>query len=145
VSSDRAVSTAVGYVLTLGITTILISGLLIAAGGVVEDRRDATSRDSLDVVGQRIAANLMAADRLAETDGATAVEVVVDVPDRIAGSGYTVRVNASTSTLVLDPDSIDTIRRVTFVTSTPVTATAVQGGSLRIVLTPSGELEVQSA
>jgi uncharacterized protein YcgI (DUF1989 family) len=143
-SADRGVSTAVGYVLILGITTILISGLLIAAGGTVEDRRDATARNTLDVVGQRIAANLMAADRLSRTDGATAVAVTVDAPERIAGSGYVVRVNGSASTITLDSDGADATRSVAFVSQTPTATTAVRGGSLRIVLT-AGELEVRAA
>lgn len=143
--TDRGVSTAVGYVLTLGITTILVSGLLIAAGGAVEDRRDATSRSALDVVGQRLAANLMSADRLADTDGARDVSVTVDLPRRIAGSEYEIRVNGSTSTLVLESNGADATRRVSFVASTAVDSTVVRGGELEIVLAPGPELEVQRA
>lgn len=142
---DRAVSTAVGYVLTLGITTVLVSGLLLAAGGVVEDRREATTRNTLEVVGQRLAASLMSADRLATTDGTRTVAVTVDLPERIAGSGYSVRVDGSSSTLVLDADRTDATRRVSFVASTPVASTKVSGGRLRIVLSPAGQLEVRSA
>jgi hypothetical protein len=142
---DRAVSTAVGYVLTLGITTVLVSGLLLAAGGAVDDRREETTRNTLEVVGQRLAANLMSADRLAATDGARTVSVTVDLPERIAGSEYSVRVNGSSSTLVLDADRTDATRRVSFVASTPVASTTVRGGRLRIVLSPASELEVRSA
>lgn len=143
-TDDRGVSTTVSYVLTLGITTILISGLLIATGGAVDDRRNATTRDALDVVGQRIAANLMAADRLAET-GAGTVVVDVSVPDRLAGSGYSVTVNGSASEIVLESDGADATTTVQFVSSTPVADSSVRGGELRIVLTPAPELEVRSA
>lgn len=142
---DRGVSTAVNYVLTLGITTILVSGLLLAAGGAVDDRRESTTRTTLEVVGQRLAANLMSADRLADTPDARTVSLGVDLPARVAGSGYTVRVNGSSSTLVLEADTVDATRRVAFVTSTPVASTTVRGGPLRIVLTPAGELEVRAA
>jgi hypothetical protein len=143
--TDRGVSTAVGYVLTLGITAVLVSGLLVAAGGVVEDRRDATSRDSLDVIGQRLASNLMSADRLAETRSAKTVAVDVALPARIAGSGYRIHVDGGSSTLILESDVGTVQRRVRFATTTPVTTTDVRGGALRIVLTPAGELEVRSA
>ena len=143
-SSDRGVSTVVGYVITLGITTVLISGLLIAAGGAVDDRQDATSRDALDVIGQRIASNLMAADRLAETDPGTTV-VDVRLPSRIAGSGYRVTVNGSASELVLESNRADATVHVPFVTGTDVTDTEVVGGDLRIVLTAADELEVRRA
>jgi hypothetical protein len=144
-TDDRGVSTAVNYVLTLGITTLLVSGLLLATGGVVDDRRESTTRTSLEVVGQRLAANLMSADRLAGTDDTRTVSLSVDLPVRIAGSGYTVRVNGSSSTLVLEADTVDATRSVSFVASTPVVSTTVRGGQLRIVLTPANELEVRAA
>lgn len=143
--TDRGVSTTVGYVLTLGITTILVSGLLVATGGVVEDRTKATARDGLEVVGQRLAANLMSADRLAETRNAETVELEVALPRRLAGSGYTVRVDGGGSVLILESEGTSVRRRVQYVASTPVVTTEVRGGPLRIVLTPAGELEVRAA
>lgn len=141
---DRAVSTVVSYVITLGITTLLIGGLLMTAGNVVESREDATMRDALDVVGERIASNLMAADRLATTDPKrTAVEV--SLPSQLSGNGYTVTVNGSASTLVLVADGADATVAVEFVVDTPVVDTEVQGGNLVITLTPADELEVAAA
>lgn len=142
---DRGVSTAINYVLTLGITTILVSGLLLAAGGAVDDRRESTARTTLEVVGQRLAANLMSADRLAGTSGVRTVSLNVDLPARVAGSGYTIRVNGSTSTLVLESETVDATRRVSFVASTTVASTTVRGGQLRIDLTAANELEVRAA
>jgi hypothetical protein len=142
--SDRAVSTALGYVLTLGIATILISGLLIAAGAAVEDQRDATTRGSLQVAGERLASNLMSADRLAETSGSREVSVAAALPARIAGTGYQVTVDPAASTLVLESDDPVVTVRVSFTTTTPVDAVAVRGGDLRIVLS-GGSLEVRSA
>lgn len=143
-TTDRGVSTVVGYVLALGITTLLISGLLIAAGGAVDGRQNAVSRDSLEVVGQRLASKLMAADRLAETDPETVV-VDVSLPSHIAGSGYGVTVNGSASELVLESNRADATVHVSFVTTTPVADAEVVGGDLRVVLTAAGELEVRAA
>jgi hypothetical protein len=143
--TDRAVSTAVGYVLTLGIATVLVSGLLIATGGVVEDRREATARDGLEVVGQRLAANLMSADRLAETRNAETVELEVTLPRRLAGSGYAIRVDGGGSALILESEGAAVRQRVPFVASTPVVTTELRGGPVRIVLTPADELEVRAA
>jgi len=142
VTDDRGVSTVVGYVLVLGITSLLITGLLVATGGAVNDRRDSTARDALDVIGQRLASNLMAADRLAETGAETTV-VDVSLPSRTAGSGYAVTVNGSGSELVLESDRADATVTVAFVTTTDVADTEVAGGDLRIVLTGADELEVR--
>jgi hypothetical protein len=143
-SDDRAVSTTAGYVLTLGITAILVSGLLVAGGGVVEDRREVTTRDSLDVVGQRLASGLMTADRLATTSDTTTVSVSIDLPERIAGTEYTVSVDPATSRLVLDSSATGVSVSVAFTASTPVADTSVQGGDVSVVL-DGGQLEVRSA
>lgn len=143
-TTDRGVSTTVGYVIALGITTVLISGLLVATGGVVDGQQERTTRNALDVLGQRIASNLQAADRLAESDAAT-VAVEIRLPTRIAGSGYTVTVNGSGSEVVLESDRVDATARVQFVATTPVADADLRGGNLRVVLTPAGELEVRSA
>lgn len=140
--SDRSVSTALGYVLTLGITTILISGLLIAAGGAVEDRREATTRTSLEVAGERLASALMSADRLAGTSGSRTVSVAADLPERIAGTGYEVSVTPGSSTLVLAADGPEVTVRVRYTATTPVDAVTVRGGDVRIVQS-GGSLEVR--
>ncbi|WP_254537778.1 DUF7266 family protein [Halomarina litorea] len=87
----RATSTTLGYVLTLGITSILITGLLMGAGGMVEDQRERTIRSELQVVGQMVAADVSAADRLAQAGDAT-FAIRRDVPPTVAGATYTVEV-----------------------------------------------------
>ena len=89
---DRAVSPVFSYVLTLGITTILIVGLLVAATGYVDDQRRQTTENQLQVIGQQLSADISAADRLARTNGAEDVAIRRDLPDRIVGSSYTITV-----------------------------------------------------
>jgi len=141
---DRGLSTTLDYVLTLGITAILISGLLIGVTGVVEDRRTQTERNALNVIGERIAANLMAADRLVATDP-TATVVVAELPERISERGYGVEINGSAEEIILSVDSTETTVTVSFATETDVVDSTVRGGDLRIVMTSAGELEVRSA
>lgn len=140
--SARGVSTTLSYVLTLSITAILISGLLIATGGVLEDRRESVTRDELRVIGQQASARLMAADRLAATEPA---ELVVrgDFPDRIAGSAYTIAVNASGPHLRLAATDIDVSVTVPLANRTALAETRIVGGDLEITLTAADELEVQ--
>ncbi len=141
---DRGVSTTLSYVLTLGITSILISGLLIGVTGIVDDRQSQTARNALDVVGERVAANMMAADRLAQTGPATTV-VTVRLPDQISNRGYSVEVNGSSQLIVVTLDGEETSATVRFANDTNVADTEVLGGDLRVVLTPANELEVRPA
>ena len=95
---DRAVSITVNYVIVLGITAVLISGLLVGAGGYVQDQRESVVREELSVVAEQVATGIDDADRLARADGGYVVDgsrtvrVGVDLPDRVAGESYRIEV-----------------------------------------------------
>ncbi|SEV96229.1 DUF7266 family protein [Halobacterium jilantaiense] len=137
---SRGVSTALGYVLNLGVATLLVTILLLSAGTLVEDQRDRAADTELDVVGERLAADLAAADRLARTNDPTAVRVEVDVPARVAGSYYTASVNENgNGNIVLRADQPDVEVVVPFETTTPVQASTVDGGDLAVVYDPGND------
>lgn len=141
---SRATSTPLGYVLTLTIATLLVSGLLVSAGAVVEDRREAAAREQLEVAGQRLAADIATADRLVEADGEE-VAVRTDAPGTVVGGSYSVTVEATPgeSRLRLTADDPDVTVEVPFANQTAVRNTSVRGGDLRVVL-DGNELEVES-
>lgn len=137
---SRGVSTALGYVLNLGVATLLVTILLLSAGTLVEDQRDRATETELNVVGERVVADLAAADRLARTNDPSAVRVEADVPVRVAGSYYTVRVNESGSgEVVLDADRSSVEVVVPFETVTAVEASTVDGGDLAVVYDPGND------
>lgn len=142
--TDRGVSVAVNYVIGLAVTTLLVTGLLYAAGDVVGDRRDATTRAELEVVGQQVVADLSTADRLAQT-GAETVNVTVSGPDTVAGSDYTVSLNASASEVVLETEDPAVTVSVPFANRTAVATSTTNGGDVEVTLNGAGELEVVSA
>lgn len=88
----RAVSTTVSYTLTLGITTLLISGLLVAGGTFLETHKDETTRTELTVVSQQLAGLVSSADGLAESTDDGSFTMRRDLPDTVAGSTYVVNV-----------------------------------------------------
>lgn len=138
---DRAVSTAVTWALTMLITTLLISGLLIATGDQIRDRTDSVTRAELDVVGQRVAADLSTADRLAST-GADTVTVETDLPGGVASGGYTVAVVSDGQNVTVVARTEDTAVRVPVANRTAVREATVRGGDLEIRL-DGGALEVR--
>jgi hypothetical protein len=149
---DRAVSTALGYVLSLAIASILVSGLMLAAGGFVEGEREQVIRSELEVVGQTLIADIEGADRLASAvDGE--VRVRSALPRRVGSSAYTVEISGpfaganTRSTIVLSAASVDASVQLRLVTNTPVATGAVQGGELVVdydpTAGPDGELAVR--
>ncbi|MFC5136173.1 MULTISPECIES: DUF7266 family protein [Haloferacaceae] len=143
---DRAVSTTVGYVLTLAIGAVLLSGVVIGVGGVVDSQTDRAVRGDLTVVGEKLAAELEGADRLArlaeagrtdpdiDLDDANATATVdVDLPGRVAGIPYTVEiVDDPDSEVILRTTRPDVILRIPYRSDTTVENTTLRGGPVRI-------------
>ncbi|WP_267643102.1 DUF7266 family protein [Haloarchaeobius amylolyticus] len=138
-SDDRGVSIAVTHVLTIGITTILITGLLVGASGLLQDERADAARDEMRTIGNRMATDIASVDRAA--DGTSSTMSVRSVhPSSVSGSTYTVHLKPgsvcavySNPCLVLNATSTDTTVYVPFNTSTTVTETRVSGGDIYIV------------
>ncbi|MGB9963530.1 DUF7266 family protein [Halobacterium hubeiense] len=142
---DRGVSTALGYVLNVGVAAILVTMLLFSAGSLVETQRDRAVETELRVVGERVAADLAAADRLARASDGGSVRYAVDAPGSVAGFRYDVAINESGSgNVVLDADRSDVTVTVEFRTETPVEGGTVSGGDF-VVTYDGGELEVEDA
>ena len=88
-SSVRGLSTTLGYVLTLAITAILVSGLLIAGGNLVQDQRNQVIETELEVVGEQVASHLNSADRLNQSGyGETNVSIKQPFPADVTGQSY---------------------------------------------------------
>ncbi|WP_226023361.1 DUF7266 family protein [Halomicrobium salinisoli] len=146
--TDRAVSSALNYTLTLAISTLLVTGLLIAGIDFVEARQDQVLRTELSVIGEQVAADLDRASRLAAAGtGTTEVWVNQSFPERVAGTRYWVR---------LDPGPPSEPPRVVVESTDPVVTAAVRlkrtvtvaesrtdGGDVAVVYDDSAdELEV---
>ncbi|WP_144920325.1 DUF7266 family protein [Halorubrum salsamenti] len=137
---ERGVSVTVGYVLTLAIGAVLLSGVVIGVGGVVDSQTDRTVQSELSVLGQTATANVESADRLAraaETDRSNAadatnatVSVSVDLPTRVAGVPYRIAVDDDAVTLRTDrPEARLVVEHAARVNVTPA---SVRGGPIRI-------------
>ena len=135
VDHDRGVSPVFAYVLTLGISSLLVAGLLIAAGGYVETQREATSRSELRVLGQQVSADIAAADRLTRTEGATEVSISRTLPERVVGSQYSLSVRTGSDDPTDPYLELTTVRpdvtvEVGVATETDVSATTIGGGDM---------------
>jgi hypothetical protein len=130
---DRAVSTTVGYALTLGVAALLITGLLIAGGGFLEDQREVTTETQLEVIGEQVSADISSADRLSASD-ADEVKITRNLPDSVTGSQYTISVRTSPQTH-LELRSVDpevTVRVDVAVQEASLVATDIGGGNIQV-------------
>lgn len=148
---NRGLSAVLGYVLMLGITTILISGLFFAAGDFVENQHDRAVRAEFEVVGNRIAADIAAVDRLvlaAAGDGR--IGLMVELPQRAAGKSYEIETsdagpdNVTAITLRTTTGAADIAVEVRVKTKTSLAEQTIAGGNIRIVY-DGNQLEVRRA
>lgn len=146
---DRAVSNVFSYTLSLAIAAVLVSGLLIAGGTFVEDQRTSVVRSELEVVGQRLAADVAAADRLVRlSDGDSSVRLTSEVPDAVAGTGYRVDVGTSggNTTVFLSSTALEERVAVPVANVTAVAPGSVQGGDVVVAYDEATDrLEVTNA
>jgi hypothetical protein len=147
---DRAVSTALGYVLALGIASILISGMMIAAGGFVESEREQVIRSEFEVIGETLIADVEGADRLASAIGGD-VTVRSALPRRVGSSAYTIEItdqstfgSSHVSVVSLSAASVDVSVSLRLVTDVPLVDSTVEGGEL-VIEYDGSNLEVETA
>lgn len=144
---SRGTATTLGYVLNLGVATILVTALLLSAGTLVENQRERAAASELDVVGAQLSGDLAAADRLARASDGGTVRITVPAPRLVAGSAYDVRVNQSgNDRVVFVTRRLGVTVSVPFDTAVPVDATTVGGGDLVVVYDAGTDtLEVRNA
>lgn len=138
--NQRAVSTTLGYSLVLAITAILVTGLLIAGGTLVEDQRERIADEELSVTAEQLASGIGDADRLSSTDSNGVLRVTVWLPDRIAGGAYTLELEnqptddgqPAKATIIADSQAVDVTAELSIRTTVPVANQTVVGGPVVI-------------
>jgi hypothetical protein len=144
-TEDRGQTITLDYTIGLGISVILVTGLLIAGAGFVDDQRERAARIELEVVGQQVAADVEAADRLAATTGANpTVRVSRELPGDVAGAEYRIElVEQADPHLELTATDPAVSVQVEFANVTAVSGSQVTGGPVAVAYTGSGTLELR--
>jgi len=91
-NDTRAVSIAITHALTLSITAVLITGLLIGAGGLLDSQESRAARDSLSEIGSDTVSHINSLDDLNATGEQVNVSVTPEYPDRVVGEAYTINI-----------------------------------------------------
>lgn len=142
--TDRATSTLLSYTLTLSIAALIVAGVLVSAGGFVDDEIERSARAELEVVGNRIASDVAAVDRLAMADADSTVRLSVALPTHVAGQSYRIEFvdlagsRASVNLSTTDP-AIDVA--VTVNLDNSIRETSLSGGDI-LLMYDGTQLEV---
>lgn len=142
---DRGQSITLDYALALGVGFVLVTGLIIAGGDFVGDQRDRATRAELRVVGQQLAGDLAATDRLVQAvEGEGSARIERRIPEDVARSAYWVRLVADEEPRLRLRSVGSTVSvRVELVNETRVAPSNVTGGLVVINHTGAGRLRIE--
>jgi hypothetical protein len=127
-SRDRGVATPTGYALNVVVALLLVGGLVAGVAGTVAEGRETVAETELEVVGQRLAADLSAVDRLARVSDGGTVRLGVSLPRRVAGLSYRLRLQPADKRLVLATTDPAVTVTIPLETTTPLEASTQRGG-----------------
>lgn len=94
-TDQRAASITVHHALTLGITAMLITGLLLGAADMADRQQNSAVRMQLTDIGGTLASQIHAADQLNETGTSVNATLRTELPRRVAGVPYQVSIDPS--------------------------------------------------
>lgn len=137
----RAVSPAVTQALTIGISTILITGLLIGGSSFSNIKTDRTVRQGLQDVGSGIASDLVRLDQFNTTDVSGTVAFTSEYPDRVGSESYDIRLvpGPDVTRIYVNSTSSELGTTVRFANETAVCSGTVSGGQLAIAYDTGAE------
>jgi len=133
-SDRRGVSPAVTQALTIGITSLLVTGLLIGGSQMVDSQRERVTEEALENVGDGVARDLIRLDAFDTASLNSTVSFRVTYPERIADQSYNVEVNPSSSHTRVYANATDLNRYavVQFRNETAVCYSVVSSGPLAV-------------
>lgn len=135
---ERSLSVTLNYVLVLGISAILISGLVFAGGAFVENQRDPAIKGELTVIGTHLASNIEQVDRYVQAGkNPDTAYVNQTVQRQVIGENYNVELvpndgEPEPPELVLSPTSTDVTVRISLNVEVDIVETASQGGTISV-------------
>lgn len=148
-SDDRAVSIAISHTLTLAITAVLITTLLVGAGGFLQEKRTDAAREQLRGIGGDLSTLIDRADSLNATANRANVTLNGSYTRRVAGEPYNIELEPdgpgenTAGLLILTSDALgDRELRIEVRTDTPMNGTnaVARGGDPTVLLcSPPGE------
>lgn len=141
--SDRAISVQINYTLSLIIVTLLLSATLLSMNDVLQTERSQIVQSELEVIGNRVASDLGAADRLSLRAGdnpGQEVSITTSIPPDLAGAQYEIVVGSTNRpdyylvTITVRAATLGVSESMSLKTETPVANTSIQGGTYRVSL-----------
>lgn len=120
----KAASITTGYIINVGIATLVLSTLLLGMQGTFDNIEATTATTQSEAVAEKIAAEMVQADRLARVDTNSSGTLTVELRDSIAGSDYDVEVTQDWVNISTD----SRVTRLSYNVTSDVSSSRFSGG-----------------
>jgi hypothetical protein len=139
---EKAVSVSTGFVINMGVASVILSFMMLNLIGPTDQLMDSTERSHLDAVGQSVVSDLETADRLAREG----MNGTIEISSPEAGTGYTVKLEEDGDgyEVKVSSGSVTVGHRYTGesdINGTPIGFSS--GTEIRVEMNPNGPLEVE--
>lgn len=133
-SDTRGASITVTYTMTVAISAVLIMGLLVSAGGLVDRQRDRATQLQFEDIGTKVTSELVSVDQFVTATGDDSVSNRLTLPTHVAGNPYDLILETSGSAATLTVSSGGASSSVAFdlQPQADVCPTAVDGGAVLV-------------
>jgi hypothetical protein len=91
-TDTKAASITTGYIINVGIATLVLSTLILGMQGTFDNIEQTTAATQSEAVAEKIAAEMVQADRLARVDSNSSGTLTLELRDSLGGSDYSVEV-----------------------------------------------------
>ena len=138
-TDERAVSVAVTHALTVAISTVLVSGLIVGAGTLLESQQQNVGEQQLEEIGSDAVSYVNTFDRLNATGDDVNASVEPEYPERIVGSfRYTIQLNDGS--LVVRSVQLDRSVEFPIETDVAIGESGISGADAKISLCEGEEI-----
>lgn len=135
-ATDRGVSTVVGYIIALSITTVLVGGLIAGSSTFLRGQQERVADETLSVVGEQVATGIASVDAPPNSDEE---RVRLDLPDRVAGQQYRIEVEQTAGPSTSPATSDDIVKsELTLTTDSPPVEVSVPVTTKSEIVSDSG-------
>lgn len=140
-NDTRGASITLTHSLTIGITTLLIAGLLLGAGSLLDRQQERVTKSGLHDIGEQVVSDLTTVDTLASEYQSSTVSSQSGYPARIGGNLYEVglRADGDDAVVFMNMSNPQATVRITFQNTSRVCEREINGGPVKIVYNGSGQ------
>lgn len=146
VTDERGVSTAIAYTMAIGVTIVLVTGLLVSMSGMMAGQTDRATDTELRTVAEGVATEVTKLERVADRGSNTTAATRIDGPRDIVGSSYTVSLESECDDgqgpACLRVETADHERTVPLVGDIDVADSTAEGATMWLIV-DAGTVSIQ--